>query len=101
MALHTSGQIMFAKCHPSSLLAMKVLRVIIALMIHIYDASYLTTDEERDLWIQGNKHVPNIYMKLDDHFSSAREFKTLLCSTSNKTQLQKLLCSPLTHLAQS
>ena len=39
-------------------------------------------------------------MKLDDQFPSAREFKTLLCSTSNKTWLQKLLCSYLTDLAQ-
>ena len=40
-------------------------------------------------------------MKLDDQFPSTREFKTLLCSTSNKTRLQKLLSSYLTDLAQS
>ncbi len=65
-----------------------------------YDATHSTKDDERDLRIQGNKHVPNIYIKLDDQFPSAREFKTFLCSTSNKTRLQKLLCSHLTELAQ-
>ena len=64
-----------------------------------YDAPYSTKDEERDLQIQGNKHVPNIYMKFDDQFLSAREFKTLSCSTSNKTRLQKLLCSYLIDIS--
>ena len=65
-----------------------------------YDAPHSAKDNEQDLQIQGNKHVPNIYMKLDDKFPSAGEFKTLLCSTGNKTRLQKLLFSYLTDLAQ-
>ena len=31
-------------------------------------------DYERDLLVQGNMHVPNIYMKLGDPFPSARAF---------------------------
>ena len=40
-------------------------------------------------------------MKFNDPFLSARAFKTLLCSTSNKGRLQKLICRHLTDLAQS
>ncbi|KAJ8349632.1 hypothetical protein SKAU_G00247620 [Synaphobranchus kaupii] len=47
------------------------------------------------------KAVINTYMKLGDPFPSAREFKTLLCSVSNKGWLQKLICSYLTDLAQN
>lgn len=66
-----------------------------------YDAAYATKDDERDLQIQGKVHVPNTYMKLDDPFPSAKAFKTLLCSVSNKGRLQKLICSHLTDLAQN
>ena len=40
-------------------------------------------------------------MKMGDHFPSARAFKTLLCSNSNKGRLQKLICSYLTDLSQN
>ena len=40
-------------------------------------------------------------MKLGDTFPSARAFNTLLCSVSNKGQLQKLICSYLTDFAQT
>ncbi|KAI4816806.1 hypothetical protein KUCAC02_009112 [Chaenocephalus aceratus] len=66
-----------------------------------YDTAYSTKDDERDLRVQGNTHVPNTYMKLGDAFPTARMFKTLLCSSSNKGQLQKMICSYLTDLAQS
>ncbi|KAJ8333974.1 hypothetical protein SKAU_G00412930 [Synaphobranchus kaupii] len=66
-----------------------------------YDAAYSTKDNERDLRVQGKAHVPNTYMKLGDPFPSAREFKTLLCSISNKGRLQKLICSYLTDLTQN
>ena len=66
-----------------------------------YGAAYSTKDDERDLRVQGKAHIPNIYMKLDDPFPSARAFKTLLCSVSNKERLQKLICSYLTDLAKS
>ncbi|CAJ1050849.1 hypothetical protein KUCAC02_009112 [Xyrichtys novacula] len=66
-----------------------------------YDAAYSTKDDERDLRIQGKVHVPNTYMKLDDPLPSAKAFKMLLCSVSNKGRLQKLICSHLTDLAQN
>ena len=66
-----------------------------------YDAAYSTKDDERDLQAQGNIHVPNIYMKLGDPFPSARAFSMLLCSISNKRQLQSLICRYLTDLAPS
>ncbi|KAK1893417.1 Serine/threonine-protein kinase ATG1 [Dissostichus eleginoides] len=66
-----------------------------------YDTAYSTKDDERDLRVQGNTHVPNTYMKLGDAFPTARMFKTLLCSSSNKGRLQKMICSYLTDLAQS
>jgi len=66
-----------------------------------YDAAYSTKDDERDLRVQGEAHIPNVYMKLGDSFPSATSFKTLLCSASNKGRLQKLICSYLTDLAQN
>ena len=65
-----------------------------------YDAAFSIKDDERDLRIQGKVHVPNTYMKLDDPFPSAKAFKTLLCSVSNKLRLQKLISTHLTDLAQ-
>ena len=66
-----------------------------------YNTAYSTKDDERDLRVQGRAQVPNIYMKLGNPFPSAREFKTLLCSISNKGWLQKLICCYLTDLAQN
>ena len=43
-------------------------------------------------------HVPNIYMKFNDPFPSARAFKPLLCSTSNKG---RLICKHLTQSADA
>ena len=65
------------------------------------DAAYSTKDDERDLRVQGKAHIPNTYMKMGDPFPSARAFKTLLCSNSNKGRLQKLICSYLTDLSQN
>ena len=66
-----------------------------------YNTAYSTKDNERDLRVQGRTYVPNTYMKFNDPFPSARAFKTLLCSTSNKGRLQNLICRHLTDLAQS
>ena len=60
-----------------------------------YNAAYSTKDDERDMRVQGNAHVPNTYMKLNDPFPSAKAFKTLLCSVSNKERVQK--CMQLPH----
>ncbi len=65
-----------------------------------YNTAHSTKDDERDLRVQGKACVPNIYMKLDDPFPSARAFKTLLCSVSNKGRLQKLVHSYLSDLSQ-
>ena len=64
------------------------------------DAPYSTKDDERDLQIQGNKHVPNIDMKFDDQFPPPESLRLSYCSTGKNTWLQKLLCSYLTDLAQ-
>ena len=66
-----------------------------------YDVAYSTKDDERDKRVQGQAHIPNVYMKLDDSFPAATAFKTLLCSVSNKGRLQKLICSYLTDLARN
>jgi len=60
-----------------------------------------TKDDERDLRVQGKVHIPNIYMKPSDPFPSATAFKTLLCSSSNKRRLQKLIGSYLTDFARN
>ena len=39
-----------------------------------YDTAYSTKDDKRGLRVQGRAHVPNIYMKFNDPFPSAREF---------------------------
>ena len=65
-----------------------------------YDTTYSIKDDERALRVQGRVHVPNIFMKLNDPFPSAKELKTFLCSASNKGRLQKLIHSYLTDLAQ-
>ena len=41
-----------------------------------YDTAYSTKDDKRDLRVQGRAHVPNICMKFNDPFPSARAFKT-------------------------
>lgn len=51
----------------------------------LYDAAYSTKDDEQDLRVQGNAHVPNTYMKFGDPFPSARAFKTLLCYVVSAT----------------
>ena len=65
-----------------------------------YDAPHSTKDDEHDLRVQGKTHIPNVYMKLRDTFPSPKSFKTLLCSTSNKGRLQKLICDYLTDIAE-
>lgn len=65
-----------------------------------YDTAYSVKDDERAMRVQGRVHVPNVFMKLNDPFPSAKEFKTFLCSASNKGHLQKLIRSYLTDLAQ-
>ena len=65
-----------------------------------YDFVHSTKEDERNLRTHGHSHVPNIYMKLGDPFPSDRTFKMLLCSNSNKQQLQKLMSDYLTEVSQ-
>ena len=65
-----------------------------------YATTYSIKDDERALRVQGRVHVPNVFMKLNDPFPSAKELKKFLCSASNKGRLQKLIHSYLTDLAQ-
>ncbi|MES9882370.1 MAG: hypothetical protein ABW185_15975 [Sedimenticola sp.] len=66
-----------------------------------YDHTESIKDDERELRIQGQGHVPNVFMKSGDKFPSAREFKTVLCSSGNKKRLQVLIKASLCHVAQS
>ena len=58
-------------------------------------------DDERELRIQGHGHIPNVFMKAGDAFPSAREFKTIMCSSGNKKRLQSMIKAQLTDIAQS
>ena len=63
----------------------------------------LTTikDDERELRTQDQSHIPNVFVKSDDHFPSARVFKTILCSAVNKKRLQALIKTQLSEISQS
>ena len=58
-------------------------------------------DDERELRIQGHGHIPNVFMKAGDAFLSAREFKTIMCSSGNKKRLKTMMKAQLTGIAQS
>ena len=58
-------------------------------------------DDERELRIQGHVHIPNVFMKAGDAFPSAREFKTIMCSSVNKKRLKTMIKAQLTGIAQS
>ena len=44
-----------------------------------YDHAESIKDDERESRIQGQDNIPNVFMKSDNQFPSAREFKTILC----------------------
>ena len=58
-------------------------------------------DDERELRIQGHGHILNVFMKAGDAFPSAREFKTIMCSSGNKKRLKTMIKAQLTGIAQS
>ena len=66
-----------------------------------YDYTESIKDDERELRIQGQNHIPNVFMKSDDQFPSAREFKTILCSAGNKKRQQNLIKAQLSEISQS
>ena len=50
-----------------------------------------TRDDERELRIQGQGSIPNVYTKPADLFPMAYKFKTILCTAGNKKRLQALI----------
>jgi hypothetical protein len=54
-----------------------------------YDYAESIKDDERELCIQGQGPIPNVYMKPADLFPTACKFKTILCSAGNKKRLIK------------
>ncbi len=66
-----------------------------------YDCTVSIKDDERELHIQGQGHIPNVFMKSDDQFPSPRVFKTILCSAGNKKRLQAQIETQLSEISQS
>ncbi len=66
-----------------------------------YDCTVSIKDDERELRIQGQGHIPNVFMKSDDQFPSPRVFKTILCSAGNKKRLQAQIKIQLSEISQS
>ena len=50
-----------------------------------------TRDDERELRIQGQGSIPNVYTKPADPFPMAYKFKTIFCTAGNKKRLQALI----------
>ena len=66
-----------------------------------YDYAESIKDDERDLRIQGQGPIPNVYMKPADLFPTACKFKTILCSAGNKKCLQALIKTQFSELSKS
>ena len=66
-----------------------------------YDYAESIKDNERELRIQGQGPIPNVYMKPADLFPTPCKFKTILCSAGNKKCLQALIKTQLTELSKS
>ena len=66
-----------------------------------YDYAESIKDDERELRIQGQGPIPNVYMKSTDLFPMACKFKTILCSAGNKKRLQALIKAQLSELSKS
>ena len=66
-----------------------------------YGQTEFIKDDERELRIQGHGHghIPNVFMKAGDAFPSAREFKTIICSSGNKKRLKTMIKAQLTGIA--
>ena len=66
-----------------------------------YDYAESIKDDERELRIQGQGPIPNVYMKPADLFSTACNFKKILCSSRNKKRLQAQIKAQLSELSRS
>ena len=71
----------------SLILARHVNATTIICITDLYDYAEPIKDDERDLRIQGQGPIPNVYMKLADLFPTSSKFKTILCSAGNKKRL--------------
>ena len=85
----------------SVILARHVNATTIICIIDPYDYAESIKDDERELRIQGQGPIPNIYMKPADLFPTACKFKTILCSAGNKKRLQALIKAQLSELSKS
>ena len=56
-----------------------------------HDYAESIKDDERELRIQGQGPIPNVYMKPADIFPMVCKFKTILCIAGNKKCLQALI----------
>ena len=66
-----------------------------------YDYAESIKDDKRELRIQGHGPILNVYMKPADLFPTACNFKTILCSASNKNCLQAQIKAQLSKLSMS
>ena len=97
--LYTWGD--YTKKIGSVILARHVNATTITCINDPYDYAESIKDDECELHIQGQGPIPNVYMKPADLFPTACNFKTILCSTSNKKRLQALIKVQLSELSKS
>ena len=60
-------------------------------IICVNDPYDYAEDDERQLRIQDQGFIPNVYMKPADLFPTTCRFKTILCNVGNKKCLQALI----------
>ena len=58
-------------------------------------------DGKLELRIKGHGHIPNVFMKSGDAFSSALKFKTIMCSPGKKKRVRTMIKAQLTGIAKS
>ena len=85
----------------SAILARHVNATTIICINDPYDYAESIKDDERELRIQGQGPIPNVYMKPADLFPTACKFKTILCSAGNKKRLQALIKTQLSERSKS
>ena len=56
-----------------------------------YDLEMNTKDNDRDMRIQDQKLIPNVFMKSNDKLPSSRDFRTMLCNAGHKKRVQNFI----------
>ena len=56
-----------------------------------YDLEMNTKDNDRDMRIQDQKLIPNVFMKSNDKLPSSRDFITMLCNAGHKKRVQNFI----------